>query len=114
MGIVLAVALLSVGLMALLSGRSSGSEVRVYLGDALYETLPFGVPAEVRIPQENGGENVVSITTTGVSMKSSTCKNQVCVHSGTITRENLAYRPSGAWIVCLPNRVSVEVRLEEP
>lgn len=90
---------------ALLSG--AGDVVRVYLDGALYGEYPLSQEQTVVVAQEDGRENVVTITGEGVYMARSTCENQLCVHQGTITKENAATRAMGAAIICLPNRVQV-------
>ena len=47
-------------------------------------------------------ENVVVIHDGTVHMESADCKNQVCVHTGEISR-------AGESIICLPNKVVVEI-----
>ena len=42
-------------------------------------------------------------------MASSTCGNQLCVHMGAVTLNNWETRPQQTYIICLPNRVSVEL-----
>ena len=46
-----------------------------------------------------------------VYMADSTCENQDCVDQGTMTEENVDTRPMRNWIVCLPNGISIELRL---
>lgn len=71
--------------------------------------VPLSQPQRVTLSQDNGVQNVVVITEDGAYMESSTCHNQICVHSGKVTRENWDFRPDGAFIICLPNQVSVEL-----
>lgn len=49
------------------------------------------------------GSNVVIIKNNIVYMKSANCKNQICVKSGKISKK-------GEKIVCLPNKVMVEIK----
>lgn len=74
-----------------------------------YARIPLGERQTVTIRQENGAVNVVEITGDGAVMRSSTCDNQLCVQMGEVTRENWETRPNQQFIICLPNRVSVEV-----
>lgn len=62
---------------------------------------PLEKDAEIEILR-NGHRNLVSIQDHTVRMDSSDCKNQVCVDTGRISR-------TGEMIVCLPNRVVVEI-----
>lgn len=87
-------------------------EIRVYLtlnGEPLID-LPFGVEHTVSVTQGHGVENVVRITSESVYMESATCKNQDCVNMGMVTRDNLEMRVMGGFIICLPQKISVEVR----
>ena len=61
------------------------------------------------IQRADGKVNVIVIDSSGVRMESSTCKNQICVHHGTIDPNNADELLLDHWIVCLPNGVSVEV-----
>lgn len=92
--------------------NSGGGGLRVYVtldGAALID-LPFDEAHTVEILQPDGAENVVSLTGEAVTMQSANCENQDCVHMGEVTRDNLELRVMGGFIVCLPHRISVEVR----
>lgn len=93
---------------------SPGSEegLRVYItcdGQPLLD-LPFGEAHSVRIIQDGGAENTVAITEDAVYMEHADCDNQDCVQMGAVTRENLELRVMGGFIICLPHKISVEVR----
>lgn len=49
------------------------------------------------------GTNVAVIENGEVYMKSANCKNQICVHHKKISEK-------GEIIVCLPNKISVEIK----
>ena len=90
----------------------SGDRLRVYItldGGALID-LPFGEAHTVTILQPDGSENVVSLTGNEVRMLSANCDNQDCVEMGAVTRDNVEVRVMGGFIICLPHRISVEVR----
>ena len=72
--------------------------------------LPFGEAHTVAVLQPDGAENVVELTGTAVRMGKANCENQDCVHMGEVTRDNLELRVMGGFIVCLPHKLSVEVR----
>ena len=95
------------------SGDDAGADgLRVIVtldGQALID-LPFGTPHTVSIVQPDGAENVVALTETAVRMASANCENQDCVHMAEVTRENLELRVMGGFIICLPHKLSVEVR----
>ena len=78
-----------------------------------YARVPLSQPQTVTIQQDNGEVNVVEISDHGAVMQSSTCKNQQCVHMGEVTVENWEYRTNGAFIICLPNRVTMELAVKE-
>ena len=92
----------------------SADDLRVYVtldGQPLID-LPFGEAHTVRIAQADGAENEITLTGEAVYMQSANCDNQDCVNMGAVTRENLELRVMGGFIICLPHRVSVEVRGE--
>lgn len=83
--------------------RPSGNEqmVRIISGGEVVGIYPLEKDIEVEV--DRGGHlNIVSIEDKKVSMKYSDCRNQICVHTGEITRP-------GETIVCLPNYVIVEI-----
>ncbi len=90
----------------------SGGDLRVYItcdGRPLLD-LPFDEAHSVQIIQDGGSENTVAITGDAVYMEHADCDNQDCVHMGAVTRENLELRVMGGFIICLPHKISVEVR----
>lgn len=78
-----------------------------------YARVPLSKPQTVTIDQGDGKVNVVEISDHGAVMASSTCKNQQCVHMGEVTVDNWEVRPNQAFIICLPNRVTVELAVKE-
>ena len=89
-----------------------GEGLRVYItlnGEALLD-LPFAEAHTVRIIQPDGGENTVTLTGTSVYMTEANCDGQDCVQMGEVTRDNLEVRVMGGFIICLPHKISVEVR----
>ena len=53
--------------------------------------------------------NTIHVTPDGIWMEASTCENQDCVEQGMVTAENRQSRVLGNVIVCLPNRVQLEL-----
>ena len=92
----------------------AGDGLRVYvtLDGAPLADLPFGEEHTLVVRQADGSENAVRFTGEAVYMKSANCDNQDCVNMGEVTRDNLELRVMGGFIICLPHRVSVEVRGE--
>lgn len=89
-----------------------GEDLRVYItlnGEALLD-LPFTEAHTVRIIQPDGGENTVTLTGTSVYMTEANCDGRDCVQMGEVTRDNLEVRVMGGFIICLPHKISVEVR----
>ena len=101
---------------AFAGGRLEGGaedDLRVYLtlDGALLADLPFGEKHTVKVILPEG-ENTVTLTGNAVFMSEADCEGQDCVQMGEVTRDNLEMRVMGGFIVCLPHRVSVEVRQE--
>lgn len=87
-------------------------ELRVYIaldGEVLID-LPFSQAHTVTVVQPDGSENVIALTGEAVYMQRANCENQDCVDMGEVTPDNLEMRVLGGFIVCLPHRLSVEVR----
>ena len=74
--------------------------------------LPFSKAHALDILLPGGGENHIVLTGQSVYMQDANCENHDCVDMGAVTRENLELRVMGGFIICLPHRVSVEVRGE--
>ena len=72
--------------------------------------LPFGGAHTVRVLQDNGDENTLVLTGESVYMESANCEGQDCVHMEKVTRDNLETRVMFGMIICLPHRLSAEVR----
>ena len=91
---------------------SDGLRVIVTLDGRALVDLPFDQARTVSVVQPDGAENVVELTGASVRMASANCENQDCVRMGEVTRDNLEYRVMGGFIICLPHKLSVEVRGE--
>lgn len=78
-----------------------------------YRRVPLSEPQIVTIEQADGCVNVIEVTENGAVMRSSTCDNQLCVGMGEVTVDNWQYRANQQFIICLPNRVSVELAVTE-
>ena len=84
-----------------LSGSITGENVRVTVDGKLYGVYPLSENREVEIDHA-GHTNHITIKDGTVAMTSSSCKNQVCVQTGVISRTKDV-------IVCQPNRILVEI-----
>ena len=83
--------------------------VVITVDGAEYARVPLSKPETVTIEQENGEVNVIEISERGAVMAFSNCRNQLCVKMGEVTVDNWEIRPNQAFIVCLPNRITVEL-----
>ena len=77
-------------------------DVVVTLGGSLYGTYSLSEDKEIEISVE-GFHNIVRIENGRVLMKSSDCRNQVCVNHAPISR-------SGESIICLPHKLVVSIQ----
>ena len=78
-----------------------------------YARVPLSKPQTVTVAQKDGSVNVVEVSDHGAVMLSSTCDNQLCVEMGEVTVDNWEYRPNQQFIICLPNRVGVELAVTQ-
>ena len=102
--IVLLIIILVVGIpLSVLSFTEGigGDKVRISLDGEIYGVYPLGEDREIDVT-EDGHTNHITIKDGQVSMSYSTCRHQVCVNTGAISETKDA-------IVCLPNRVVVEI-----
>ena len=81
--------------------RDSGSVVKITVNGKEFGTYSLSEDKEIVI-EKGGHTNKVVIEGGKVRMDYSTCKNQICVHTGKISRSHQS-------IVCLPKRVSVTI-----
>ena len=93
---------------------AADDDLRVYitLDGAPLIDLPFSDAHTIEVIQPGGAENRILLTGDSVVMESANCENQDCVHMGEVTRDNLELRVMGGFIICLPHKLSVEVRGE--
>ena len=102
--IILLIVILAVGIpMSVLSLTSGtgGDKVKISTDGQIYGIYPLNEDCEIDVT-EDGHTNHITIKDGQVSMSYSTCRNQVCVNTGAISHSKDA-------IVCLPNRVVVEI-----
>ena len=78
-----------------------------------YTRVPLSKPQTVTVAQKDGCVNVVEVSSRGAVMLSSTCDNQLCVNMGEVTVDNWEFRPNQQFIICLPNRVSIELAVTQ-
>ena len=102
--IILLIVILAVGIpMSVLSltAGTGGDKVKISTDGQVYGIYPLNEDCEIDVT-EDGHTNHITIKDGQVSMSYSTCRNQVCVNTGAISKTKDS-------IVCLPNRVVVEI-----
>lgn len=97
------------GLRAMKTGSISASHVLIEVNSKVFARIPLTDPQTVTIAQPSGAINIVNITEQGAVMAFSSCDNQLCIHQGEVTLGNYETRPTQGYIICLPNRVTVEL-----
>ena len=85
----------------------------IYVNDSLYEDVPLNEDAVIVVDQGDGTVNYVEVKDGAVFMRDSTCTDHLCVSQGEMSPDNYQDRPLLNWIICLPNRVTVELRVDE-
>ncbi len=103
--IALLIALVAVGLgisLLVASGATKGERAYVTVDGKTYGTYDLHKDQDVII-REDDRVNKFSIKDGRVQMTQASCKNQICVHQGAIDT-------SGQSIICLPNKVIIEIR----
>ena len=88
--------------LAVLIGSRGGARVTVRVDGEIYGTYSLLTDWEVRITGNDGEENVLIIRDGSAWMESASCPDGLCMRMGKISRK-------GQSVICLPNRVSVEV-----
>lgn len=81
---------------------TGASEVVITIAGDTYGTYPLSEDRVIEI-RNSYGTNEVTIQGGSVSVTKSDCANQICVDTGAI-------RTEGQMIICLPHRLSVEIR----
>ncbi len=112
-GLLLTVSLAMLTAVLAMRPNAMKDEVIITVNGAEFARVFLAAPQDITIDQGDGRVNVVRVTEHGAVMLSSTCDNQICVHSGEVTPENWALRPNQQFIICLPNRVTVELAVKE-
>ena len=103
--IVLFICLISLGIALAgfsVAGDVTGEKAVVTVDGKLYGTYDLSKDQTVTIEQ-NGHTNEFSIKNGQVQMTRSTCKNHICIQEGAISHTSQR-------IVCLPNRVMIEIQ----
>lgn len=102
--------LLAVAALMPKSQSSTGeSEILITVDGREWGRYPLSQPQTVVVEQADGSRNEIVITGEGAYMYASSCDNQLCVQMGEVTLDNWETRPNQTFIICLPNRVTVEL-----
>ncbi len=83
--------------------RTGGDKISITRSGKLYGTYSLLEDREIPVTDDSGEvTNTVVVKGGKVHMESASCHNQVCVHHAAISS-------TGESIICLPNRVVVEI-----
>lgn len=93
--------------------KSAVDALVVYVDGKEYIRSPLKAGETIRVLQEDGSENVIRMTENGFYMESASCPNQDCIEQGEVTTDNWTRRKLLEQVICLPNRVTVALELEE-
>ena len=80
----------------------NGSVVEVRVRGKVTAIYPLSSNIEKTITTEDGDSNTFCIKDHKVTMKTASCPDQICVHTGWIDQEH-------DMIVCMPNKVVVQI-----
>lgn len=115
--IILAVLLLAGGLFLWnhfsLKNTQATDLVRIWVDGRVHSEYSLGPQQDITITQDNGCENIIRIGENGFFMLRSNCPNQLCIDQGEVTKTNYAGRHQINHVLCLPNRVDVELVLKD-
>ncbi|MDD4296658.1 MAG: NusG domain II-containing protein [Ruminiclostridium sp.] len=91
-----------------LNGKQEPTEgtVVIYKDGNVHTTLPLSSDEIITVEDIEGGINVVSIKDGKAEMIEANCPDKLCIHTRPAQK-------NGQSIVCLPNRVVVEVKSAE-
>lgn len=105
--IILIILIVCIALLAFLAHQVIGSDgagkVTVKVNGKLEGTYSLSEDQEIKI---NGGTNVLQIKNGKADMVEADCPDQLCVHQRAVSRQ-------GESIICLPNKVVIEVESSE-
>lgn len=111
--ILVAAALLAVTMLSRPMTAVTEDTIIITVDGKEYARVPLSKPQTVTVAQKDGCVNVIEVSEHGAVMQSSTCDNQLCVKMGEVTVDNWQFRANQQFIICLPNRVSVELAVTE-
>ena len=105
MAVIMIVALVAAGTLRIWQKNNTGdlAVAVVTIDGALYGEYPLSEDVTERIELPDGSFNVLVISGGYADVTEASCPDQICVHHSRI-------RYSGESIVCLPNKLIVEVK----
>lgn len=87
----------------LLKPQGAGEEVIISVDGKEYEAVSLLKDNKITIESEQGRKNVIAIKDGKVYMEQANCPDKICMGQGEISKGNET-------IVCLPNRVFVQIK----
>lgn len=85
-----------------LTHQDTGASVEVIVDGAIYGTYPLDVDKEIPIQKDGKTTNLLVIKDGKADVTEADCPDKLCVHQKAISKTNET-------IVCLPNKVVVQV-----
>lgn len=92
-----------IGMFLVRAAREEGAQVLITWNDQVQGTYPLNEDQSLVFEGENGQRNVVTIRDGAVFMEEASCPDQICVRHAPTDQ-------TADPIVCLPNRLVVEVQ----
>ena len=110
--IFLAVAIIGMAAVKIFAPKGTITYADIYVNDTLYDVVPLNEDTVITVDQGDGKVNRIEVKDGEIFMAESTCADHLCITQGAMSPENYEKRPMLNWIICLPNLVSVELRVE--
>ena len=108
-GVIILLALLLWTITRFSSTDSSRGYAQVYLDGLPYAELSLASDELLTITQDDGKINQIEVSAGRIRMRSANCPDHTCVACGWLDPADRHLLPDDRWIVCLPNRVSIEL-----
>ena len=84
------------------TGETKGDQVQITVNGEIYGTYPLDVDKEIPIQKDGKTTNLLVIKDGKADVTEADCPDKLCVHQKAISKTNET-------IVCLPNKVVVQV-----
>ena len=111
--IFLAVAIIGMAAVKIFAPKGTITYADIYVNDTLYDVVPLNEDTVITVDQGDGKVNRIEVKDGEIFMAESTCADHLCITQGKMSPDNYENRPMLNWIICLPNLVSVELRIDE-